>query len=571
MLPAGSSSTMSISQEMNSMFRKPYSMIKFLQTLYTSITLFLLTILSIFVFYSLHTVKEQFTAAQQQALNLYTAELGQSLENIASSLRQFQIQDGFADLTSPDSGELYRRKSNIVTSFSSNIFFLNHCDGLFLYDRSNDTYIYSFNSSGTEQTYNTRLKIRDTADEIMQTSALTSAAGWHFREIDGCQYLLYLQWVDDTCFGSWIIAKALLPSLPEFSAYSGTLMYLTDDNGDFIVSSTGDTSCPDQDGQRYIMTRSSSTALPFTLYSCIPESHYLSTMSFSLKVLLMVSIFSILTIAVVYISLKRVVKQPLNQVLHAITRYESGDLDYVPDNKKMPGEIVHINHALANMSQEIKRLKIDVYEKQLSLKDIQLQYLQHQIKPHFVINILNTISLMVQMKESRKIIDIIHYLSGYMRNMMNLNIRTTTLQQELIQLENYLNLQRIRYPDQITVSYAIQAELESFKIPILTIQTLVENIFKHAMEPYIPLTIRIEASIMHDQVVLCVRDNGCGFPAEMLEEFNEKPNAPSDGTHIGLVNIRQRLYLEYQERASMQLLNDSGAVIIITLPFQNPA
>ena len=95
---------------MNAMFREPYSLIKFLQTLYTSITLFLLAILSIFVFYSLHTVKEQFAAAQQQALILYTAELHQSLENIASSLRQFQIQDGFADFTSSDAGELYRRK-----------------------------------------------------------------------------------------------------------------------------------------------------------------------------------------------------------------------------------------------------------------------------------------------------------------------------------------------------------------------------------------------------------------------------------------------------------------------------
>ena len=549
------------------MFRKPYSLIKFLQTLYTSITLFLLAILSIFVFYSLHTVKEQFTAAQQQALNLYTAELHQSLENIASSLRQFQIQDGFADFTSSDAGELYRRKSNIVSSFSSNIFFLNHCDGLFLYDRSNDTYIYSFNSSGPEQTYNTRLKIKDTAKEVMEASGLVSAAGWHFREIDGCQYLLYLQWIDDTCFGSWIIAKALLPSLPEFSAYPGTLMCLTDDTGELIVSSTGDTACPDQDDRRYIVTRSSRASMPFTLYSYTPESHYLSAMSFSLKVLLIVSIFSILTIAVVYISLKRVVKQPLNQVLGAITRYESGDLDYVPDNAGMPDEIIHINHALTDMSQEIKRLKIDVYEKQLSLKDIQLQYLQHQIKPHFVINILNTISLMVQMKENGKIIDIVHYLSGYMRNMMNLNIRTTTLQQELSQLENYLNLQRIRYPDQITVRYDIHAGLESFKIPILTIQTLVENIFKHAMEPYIPLTICIEASAVHDQVVLRVHDNGCGFPDEMIEEFNENPDAPGDGSHIGLVNIRQRLYLEYQEQASMRLMNDSGAAVIITLPY----
>ena len=90
------------------------------------------------------------------------------------------------------------------------------------------------------------------------------------------------------------------------------------------------------------------------------------------------------------------------------------------------------------------------------------------------------------------------------------------------------------------------------------------------MEPYVPLTIRVEASVLHDQVILSVRDNGCGFSEEIMEKFNAHPDASGDGTHIGLVNIRQRLYLEYQERASLQLLNDSGAVIVITLPLQNP-
>lgn len=174
---------------------------------------------------------------------------------------------------------------------------------------------------------------------------------------------------------------------------------------------------------------------------------------------------------------------------------------------------------------------------------------------------------MAQMNEGAKITKIISNLSQYIRNTMNLTIRTTSLHHELEQLENYLALQRIRYPNQITVSYNIDPQVNDFKLPILTIQTLVENIFKHALEPYVPLIIQISAFIQQNNVVLTVHDNGCGFPEKLITAFNQPAPPASDGQHIGLINIRQRLDLEYP-LASMKLSNDSGALVTITLPYQ---
>ncbi|MDO5425577.1 MAG: histidine kinase [Eubacteriales bacterium] len=544
------------------MQKKSFSMVKFLLAVYTSITLFLLAILSFFVFYSLHTVKEQFTAAQQQTLNLYLTELDQSLEKISSSLRQYQLQEGVPDFSSLDSSALYRKKSEIVSDFSTHILFLDPCDGLFLYSPETDDYLYAFHAS-SQETYNTRLSIKDAAARIMQASGLSTSAGWYLEELEGRQYLLYLQWLDGVCYGSWSNAASLLPAVSELSSYSDTFLYLTDETGNVLAAASENS----QTSQRAITVNASSAVTPVTLFLRTPETHALSTMSFSLRLLLGASIFALLTIVIAYIALNRVVKRPLEQVLGNISEYESGNLDFVPDDHGMPLEILRINQALASMSQEIKALKIDIYEKQLSLKDTQLQYLAHQIKPHFVINILNTVSLMVQMKEEKKTIAILQYLSAYMRNRMNLNIRSIPLSQEMEQLETYLHLQEIRYPDQFRVRTAIEPELESFLIPVLTIQTLVENIFKHAMEPYQPLVITISATVSENHVILTVKDNGCGFPEELRKTFNGQPEAPGDGQHIGLVNIRQRLNLEYPKQAKMELQNDSGAVVIITLPW----
>lgn len=546
---------------------KSYSMVTLLRHIYTSITLFLLTIVFVFSLYSLHMVKGQFTAAQQQALNLYMNELDQCLSRISSSLHMYRMQEGAPDFSALGSGDLYRRKSDIISDFSSNILFLSYCEGLFLFDAANDEYGYVFsNPSNSTQTYNTRLKIKDAVSSIMESSGLTASSGWHLKELDDRQYLLFLQWIDDFCYGSWVSTDSLLPEVAGLSPYPNAFLFLTDEHGDCLSSSSGADPFMLLSEDTYITTSKASAAAPFTLSVSTPASHYLETMSMSLRILIGVSIFALLTIAIANIALKRIIKEPLNQVLTVITQYESGNLDYVPSNEGMPREILHINQALSSMSREIQMLKIDVYEKQLRLKDIQLQYLQHQIKPHFIINILNTIGIMVQMKENKKITEVLSCLSQYMRSTMNLTIRTTTLHHELEQLENYLTLQMIRYPDQITVHCDIDPQLHDFKIPILTVQTLVENIFKHAMEPYMPLVIRIQASIRQDQMVLTVHDNGCGFSPELMDDFNHHPSTPGDGQHIGLVNIRQRLDLEYPD-SSMLLSNDSGALVTISLPY----
>ena len=344
-----------------------------------------------------------------------------------------------------------------------------------------------------------------------------------------------------------------------------TTLYLKDQNNSFLCGTEDFTKVTDHPSD-FITLSSPLDTLPLKLELYAPKYSYLSTMSGGLKGLIIITIIALMTIPAVYYLMKRIVKRPLNQVLYSISQYESGHSDYIPSDEGMPGEIIQVNHALTNMYQEIQALKIDIYEKQLNLKEIHLQYLQHQIKPHFVINILNTVSLMAQMNETRQIISVLTYLSDYMRNMINVNIRTATLESELKQLDNYLKLQEIRYPDQVTVEYHIDPALNSFKIPVLTLQTLTENIFKHALDPEMPLKIWISAFSEPDHVIIIVRDNGCGFPEDVLEKFNAHPQDTGDGHHIGLVNIRQRLNLEYPDQASITLRNDHGGVVIICLP-----
>ncbi len=548
------------------MKHKNYSLIKVLQGLYVSITLLLLGILFIYTFYSLATVRSQYKSAQTQTMNLYVSDVDEALQKISSVLMSYYLQNTFNSLSDLNESELFFEKQQIQQQLSTSILFLNYCEGLFYYDYTNQEYCYAFSSeSQRSQTYDTRLKIPEIVMDLIAEDGSDSKAGWYIATLEDTPYIFYLQWKDGICVGSWIQAQSLLPDMSSGVFRSETILCLKD-HSETVLCGTDDFSKVSDRPSDFITLSVQLDTLPLKLELYAPKYSYLSTMSGGLKGLLMITVVALMTIPAIYHLMKRIVKRPLNQVLYSISQYESGHSDYVPSDEGMPGEIIQVNHALTNMYQEIQALKIDIYEKQLTLKDIHLQYLQHQIKPHFVINLLNTVSLMAQMNETRQIISVLTYLSDYMRNMINTNIRTTTLSEELKQLNNYLKLQEIRYPDQVTVEYKIDPALESFEIPVLTLQTLVENSFKHALDPEHPLKIWISAFSEPGHVIIIARDNGCGFPDDVLDKFNAHPQDTGDGHHIGLINIRQRLNLEYPDQASMTLRNDQGGVVIICLP-----
>lgn len=553
---------------------KHYSLTKSLRRIYIALTLFLLAILMIYNHYCLETVRNQYTQTQRQAMNIYTHEVDISLSKISSLLMSFMLQNTMPSLNGLTPDELYYAKSEITGQLSTSLLFLDYCEGLFLYDAAADEFCYAFSGDNAlTNSYSARMNIPQAAREIMASENAFTRADWYITTLEDQPFLLYLLWEDQVCMGSWIYAGHLLPQA-EAAAFSSEIsLTLADLTGTPVAATaTSLTGTPaaataaDTTAAGIRLSQAFDT-IPLTLELSAPSSAYWATMSDGLKLLLAAGIIALLAIPAAYFLLARIVRRPLEQVLYSISRYEAADSSYIPKDQGMPDEIIQINHALLRMYQEIRALKIDIYEQKLNLKEIHLQYLQHQIKPHFVINILNTVSLMAQMNDNNHIISVIHYLSNYMRNMLNTHIRSNTLRAETEALDNYLELQKIRYPEQITVDCHIEPELEDFEIPVLTLQTLVENVFKHAMESYEPLTITIRAAREGSCVTLSVSDNGRGFPESFMESFNDHPEDPGDGHHIGLVNIRQRLNLEYPEQASIRLSNGPGAVVTIRLPW----
>jgi LytS/YehU family sensor histidine kinase len=190
----------------------------------------------------------------------------------------------------------------------------------------------------------------------------------------------------------------------------------------------------------------------------------------------------------------------------------------------------------------------------------QLDALRMQLHPHFLFNALNSISVLM-----RKDVD----AADRMLLQLSLLLRVTLsdnesheirLEQELEILERYLEIEKIRFQDRLTVRMNIDPDSLDALVPQLLFQPLVENAIRHGIaEREAGGVVEIRAQRCDGTVRLQVLDNGPGL----------RPAPRSRGDGVGLSNLRSRLEHLYGGRASFEARDaeDGGAIVTAALPF----
>ena len=228
----------------------------------------------------------------------------------------------------------------------------------------------------------------------------------------------------------------------------------------------------------------------------------------------------------------------------------------------------------AEMIGQIHDLKLQIYEEKLNQAYAELQYLTLQIKPHFFLNCLNLIYSLGLSGRSELVVDFSATLMKYFRYLFKSSDSMVVLSEELKHVQNYLHIQQIRFQNDLDTDFKIDPQAEKMQIPVLTLHTFVENIFKHGCSDSAKMQIIIHAApVIKDgklYLSLCIEDNGIGFSKESLEKLS-KPEVPSQKTgekHIGIRNVRQRLSYIYGSNYVLRFENRSqgGAKINLLLP-----
>ncbi|HOX82694.1 MAG TPA: histidine kinase [Chryseolinea sp.] len=204
----------------------------------------------------------------------------------------------------------------------------------------------------------------------------------------------------------------------------------------------------------------------------------------------------------------------------------------------------------------------DQYSKSLkyeaSMIEIELNNLKSQLNPHFIFNALNSIRALVD-ENPIKSKQAINQLSNILRSSLASDKKgLTEFDEELKMVKDYLGLESIRFEERLRIEFDIHPESNTFLVPPLMIQTLVENGIKHGVSKLKKGGIvQLKTYVNDDKLKIQIRNSG--------HLVNGSKNGKSG---LGLQNTVQRLKLIYGDEASFRIINESDNFVLteITIP-----
>jgi signal transduction histidine kinase len=231
--------------------------------------------------------------------------------------------------------------------------------------------------------------------------------------------------------------------------------------------------------------------------------------------------------------------------------------------------------SLAYVAYFYQRAKAESLASQVT--QAQLMLLQSQLEPHMLFNTLAHLRALIGQDTGRALVMLDH-LDDYLRTTLQASRQPLhPLTDEFSRLGDYLSLMAIRMGPRLVFDLNLPPTLAAVQVPSFILQPLVENAIRHGLEPVVAGgRIEVQASTDGAQLLLTVRDNGCGISELALADSARALHQPDDSgkpdASWGLSHVRQRLHTLYGERGSMRIsaVSTGGTCVVLTLPLTTP-
>ncbi|MHA6482758.1 sensor histidine kinase [Paenibacillus sp. strain BS8-2] len=217
------------------------------------------------------------------------------------------------------------------------------------------------------------------------------------------------------------------------------------------------------------------------------------------------------------------------------------------------------------MRKRIWELLQEVKEKEKRKSEMEMEKLLFQINPHFIHNTLDTIRWLARSKGLYEIDKLIFSLNQVLYYNMGKS-GVATVQEELNAMNNYVELQRIRYDFDFSVVILADSELLQKPIPRFILQPLVENSLYHGLQD--EGEIRVQIHLEEDNyMIIQVKDNGAGMTEEDIEQLlqNQSLEQRKVGMGIGLYYVNRIINVQFGDQAKFDIHSKLGEGTIMTL------
>ena len=295
--------------------------------------------------------------------------------------------------------------------------------------------------------------------------------------------------------------------------------------------------------------------------------------SFQTALLFISAVMIIISIIATTIISKHITR-PLRRLESEMRKVETGDFEVsLPQSHSI--EVESLSSSFRIMVARIKVLMKRIKATEEIKRQRELDALQAKINPHFLYNTLDSVIWMAETGDNHGVVKMVSALARLFRISIAKGHDVITLSEELSHVQNYLDIQSMRYKDKFTYSITIPRELENAPTIKLIVQPIVENSIYHGIK-YLQEEGRIEikAEAVDDGIKIIISDNGVGMKSETAAAIlnPDQENTVSSGNGIGLRNIDERIKLSYGEKYGLSIWSepDEGTTVTILIPHLPP-
>ncbi|MBD3919412.1 histidine kinase [Paenibacillus sp. PR3] len=564
--------------------------------------LVLLLVMPLFLFlyytniYSTNIIREKVANSASDTLSLHLSSLDELLEQTGTYLTRMANENMLLELYSesePDSVNYYLSLRKLMDQWYNDVSYYSIIRTVFVYHQKRDELYLS----SQREYYDEKDVIRSGLSPQLESFKLPTSLKWEIVNVGG-EPALFKALPDKSgslLIGVLVSIDALAQPLTQLGsarsdeqigiiAQDGRLLwghFMQQDLDRIHVlmkNESNRSSHPIRlnDGNNYLLVGQTSLYSDLNVFILLDEATLLDELPLFQRVINGIPLALMIVLVILLMLLSRLVFKPIHSLTYGMKMLGNGKLDFrlKEGNSK---EFQLISRQFNRMAEQIGDLKIDVYEEKMKVQQAELKHLQAQINPHFFMNSLNIVYHLVELQQQSLIKKMISHLVSYFRFIMSTNDTWIELSKEMNHIRNYLEIQKVMYPEKLIFHEQLPKELEDVVILPLLVQPFVENAIKHGFVSNAQkFFVRI---IAHEEVgddgvpyvAIQISDSGQGFKEQQLVMLNlgvyEKE--PTD-RQLGIWNVRRRLKMFYGDQAVLAFRNDphGGGVVELKLPIR---
>ena len=264
------------------------------------------------------------------------------------------------------------------------------------------------------------------------------------------------------------------------------------------------------------------------------------------------------------------ISSPILKLNESVLEYEAGEQPEIYIGGSM--EIRHLGDSIQRSYEQIDMLMHKIVLEQTERRKSELDALQSQINPHFLYNALDSITWMIEGERNDEAVFMISQLAKLFRISLSKGRTVIPVRDELQHAESYMNIQKVRYKNSFTYVQDVDPDIYSYCTVKLILQPILENAINYGvsgMDEDEGGEIRVSGSLWDGKVILSVTDNGIGMSeVEVRFLLTDRDRVHKQGSGVGLVNVNNRIHLLFGREYGLTVESepDEGTKVSICIP-----